>query len=271
MAARDHSDLQSRSQDISSYFLNHFLNQPHPWYIKDEQSKYIISNQSVSKLYGIDDFNLNGQTDKDLGILTPCFQMFNYECERRVINNNREVSALILDKFNGEVHLSPRIFTIQPFNFGKKMTITFVSPLCQINVNASMESLINPDLDCKKISPLSLDRPLNEYAYINPLKEGKLTEKQWEVAWLVLIGFSYRKISRIKKIAPKNVSALSSKAFENLGVYSLNEFLFVGSYYSWLDYIPPSLLNSPSATSLSVYRISSEEQKGGIQVLPFAF
>lgn len=271
MAARDHKDLPSQTQDLSFSLLNHFLNYTSPWYIKDEQSRYVIANQAVLKLYGIDGHDLYGHTDKELDILTSCFQNFNLESEQFVRNDSRERSALILNYFNGDINLSPRVFTIQPFYFGKLMTITFVSAISAINVNEIMESLINQYVDMVKTSLLSLDRPLSEYAYINPLTDERLTEKQWEVAWLVLLGFSYRKISKLKKIAPKNVCALLSKAFENLGVYSLNEFLFVGNHYSWLDYIPPSILNTPSATIINIHKFSKNNQKQGIQVLPFTF
>lgn len=242
MAARDHKDLQSRSQDLSLSFTNYFLESEIPWFVKDADSRYVQASPALLSLYGIDGQAVYGKTDYELNVLSIdfCNQMKCYE--EIVLRTNEKIFSLEINYFNKSRFTTPRVFSISPFVHNKEcMTITFVRTDSIINVNKTLLSIVGVNTQNKSDIEITLNNPISEFANINPLDVKELTEKQWQVAWYVLLGLSYRDIASLTKNKPSNVVKKLNKAYFHLGVNSLKNFLYIGQYYNWILYIPPSM------------------------------
>jgi len=242
MADRDHKDLHSRSQDLSLSFINYFLKSEIPWFIKDADSRYVQANPALLSLYGINEKAVYGKTDHELNVLSIDFRNQMRIYEAMVLRTKEKIRSLEINYFNNYRFFTPRVFEILPFVHNKQlMTITFVRVDSMIDINKTLLSLIGFNTKNQKEIEVTLNKPLSEFSKINPHDVRGLTEKQWQVAWYVLLGISYRDIASLTKNTPSNVVKKLNKAYSYLGVHDLKNFLHIGKCYNWILYIPPDL------------------------------
>ncbi|MEG0488279.1 MAG: hypothetical protein RR575_10110 [Acinetobacter sp.] len=252
MAARDHKDLLSRSQDLSLSFIQHFIEHEDPWYIKDSSGRYILASHSYCKLYGCDFSQMHGMIDHDISrksniLLLDSFSHY----EHIVFTKDATITTLECNYFNSPHLLSIKVFILKKFIFNDdELIIVHIRNVEDVNLSNVVLSRLGVGFRHDRPIDMTLSRPLEFYASINPAEVA--TEKQWEVAWLVLTGMSYRDISVVSKQSTTSVVNKLNSFFERIKVNGYENFIAIGDYYGWINFIPCKFNEAPSSTLLKI-------------------
>lgn len=252
MAARNHRDLLTRSQDLSTSFLTHFLENEEPMYIKDKQSRYVFANKSFCRLYGMDINSIHGKKDTELsGSMSEFFSLKVSEYESRVLRDNCTISTLECNYFNSSNSLSLKIFVINSFIHREELlTITHIRNPDELNVSSILFTKLGIRTKRGVSAEYSLEYPIEYFSTINPLK--KTTSSQWRLAWLALSGLSHNELMKVTGLSLKSVERTLKSAFNNLDINSHAAFIYLGSHYGWINYVPNEYLAKPLSMVLKV-------------------
>lgn len=250
MAARDHKDLLSRTQDLSLSFIQHFIGHEEPWYIKDSLGRYVLASYSYCDLYGCDFSLMHGKKDKDIAISNEIFPLnMISKYEKKIFKTNSVFYTLECNYFHSPHSLTAKIFILKSFSFnGEDGVIVHIRGMEDINLSRVFLSRFGMKIRSSRPIDMTLSHPLDFYESINPMEVA--TEKQWEVAWLVLTGMSYRDISNKYEQSITSVVNKLNGFFEKIDVNSYENFIAIGEYFGWINYIPQKFFSAPSSTLL---------------------
>lgn len=77
---------------------------------------------------------------------------------------------------------------------------------------------------------------LNNFKDFNPL--GKVTSKEWEVAWLIICDYSSRWIINYLNLSKKTVESKIKSIYQKLQVFDQGGLLRVARFYGWIRFVP---------------------------------
>ncbi|EBG3527960.1 hypothetical protein FI632_22060 [Salmonella enterica subsp. enterica] len=253
MAERHFIDLPPRSQDLSSAFLHYCMNYGEPWFIKDENGCYLLHSRTISDVLGCEKDDLVGYTDNDLCLLSTSYRKNQDRINKLSVKDNSKIVSLEIHRYSKLPVFSPYLYVTTPFLYrGKTYTHSRLVDICMLRTYSflSHSSLF----ECKNSTDSMLEFPVSSFSQINPVT--LLNDSQWEVLWLYLMGFSYRKVSNITGRTLKNTVEYISRALKTLNLHTVNNFLYVSKLYGWERYIPVNIQNRSLSEIVGYEKIS---------------
>lgn len=250
MAARDHKDLLSRTQDLSLSFVQHFIEHEEPWCIKDSLGRYLLASHSFCDLYRVSFNDIHGLRDDELVGLNQLFVLPD-SYSALAMEKDCIVHSLETNYFNSSGKLSIKLFISKPFYYlNDRGVIVYIRRPGELSISEVVFSRLGIRDKRSKPNAFALSRPLEYFSQVNP--KGCLTEEQWEIGWLILAGISYRDLAEFKAVNIKTITKLVNVIFEKLHVNCFNNFVFIGGVHGWINLIPSKFLSHPTSTLLKI-------------------
>lgn len=248
MATHDPIDLHDRSQAFHKDFFNYHLKNDKPWFIKDAKSCYVTANRAFFDLHGLShSITIEGMSDKDLPFMKFCVLRSNYLYEMDVLTSRDEIKTLEINFFNEDDYLTPRILTrdLLPLSNGSVVIYgeieTIQNDYSRIFILNELEmSGCDRGYDVSRVMEV-----MDSVKNTNPLSE--LTKREWEIAWLVLNGFSYAKIAMVMEITTDYVEKRTKNIYSKLGVLYQSAFYLIGHSLGWVNYFPERFIKEPKS------------------------
>lgn len=252
MAERHFIDLPPGSQDLSSAFLHHCMNYGDPWFIKDENERYLLHSDTIPGLFGRENQSFIGFTDSELCLLSVCYRDYQSKITDITIKKHAKVISLEIHRFEELSVFTPFVFITSPFSFNNSVyTFTRVVDICSLKVfNFISREYI---FDNKNGTDSTLEMPISHFADMPPMKT--LTDSQWETLWLCLMGFSYRKVADLTGRNLKNTVKIINRSLKNLNLHTLNNFIHVSNLYGWERYIPEGIQKRDSSEIIKIEEV----------------
>lgn len=255
MAEHNFIDLRPGTQDISSFFMLHYMQNCLPWFIKDTDGRYLEHSRHMPLIFKSEEHSLSGKTDCELNLMTISFQRKSERIRRLVTRKHVRIMSLEINLFITESYFTPLLFITEPFVYKNNIfTITKLSDIY------ALRRLSFSPYDCFSGRSVSVDtmleKPVSFFNDVNPLDI--VSEQQWETLWMCLMGNSYRKISMLTGRNLKNTAEYINRAFKLLGVHTLNNFLYVSGLYGWERYIPKSIQKREHSRILKIESPSND-------------
>lgn len=246
MAIRDPIDLHERSQAFHEEFFLHHFEHGNPWFIKDSELRYVAANRSFFELFGLSELcSIFGKTDSELSSTLSHFSPKSSIYESIVINESKCIKTLEVNYFNSNSSLSMRLFNRKKFAFSNKSSgvITYIQ-------NAECLFFDTKIYDYKfsierKNGTVNIGRLVESYRNKSPGE--LLTDREWSVAWLILMGRCHDNISTILKLKKSHVTNVASEIYRKLGVPDRSVFIIAFKYCGWCDFIPQEILSEPTS------------------------
>ncbi|HEN3652082.1 TPA: helix-turn-helix transcriptional regulator, partial [Yersinia enterocolitica] len=196
-----------------------------PWGIRDNQSRFIYSNDRHHKLLGLSDkYNLEGRLDSELPSPTAAFQMEFQAHDRKVELSQERITSLEIHEWDGLSYLKP--------NFCDKY------PLIDDNgVSQGIIFHVRPVTDIILTRLNKIDIPTS--LLFTPPSE-LFTKREWEVLFYILHSFSSKEIARKIHLSPRSISNIIQNIYRKAGVSSKRQIVDYCYENKINNYIPQS-------------------------------
>ncbi|HGP1599966.1 TPA: hypothetical protein ACLGNK_004342 [Salmonella enterica] len=249
MAERHSIDLPPGSQDLSSAFLRHCMNYGEPWFIKDENERYLLHSSTIPALFGRKKQSFIGLTDHELHLLSSCYRNNQTKINFIAITKHAKVISLEIHRFENLSVFTPLVFITTPFLFNDYVyAFSRVVDVCSLRaLNFISREYI---FDNQNGTDSTLEIPISHFIDMAPMKT--LTDSQWETLWLCLMGFSYRKVADLTGRNLKNTVKIINRSLKNLNLHTLNNFIHVSKLYGWERYIPEGIQKHESSEIIKI-------------------
>lgn len=238
MATHDPMDLNVRSQAFYQQFYLHHKNSCDAWYIKDANHLYVDASASfLSRFLSSNTTSVLGKDDGQVFGLSklPLSTMHGFESQ--VITEVKELTVFSWDYFSDSKDTKSFVLKIKPYTCDDSSgTITYLYDLDSVNMSLDW---IPSFLGCADNSS-SANRVNTMYKDILPYSV--LTEKEWEVAWLVIVGKSQRWIAGFLNLSHQAVEKRLKKIYLKLRVFDLQGLIQCASISNWSNHPPLSFL-----------------------------
>ncbi|HEN3280806.1 TPA: helix-turn-helix transcriptional regulator [Yersinia enterocolitica] len=196
-----------------------------PWGARDNQSRFIYSNDRHHKLLGLSDkYNLEGRLDSELPSPTAAFQMEFQAHDRKVELSQERITSVEIHEWDGLSYLKP--------NFCDKYPLIDESGVSQgiIFHVRPVEDIILSRLTKIKV-PTSL-------TFTPPSK--LFTKREWEVLFYILHSFSSKDIAKKLHLSPRTVSNITQSVYRKAGVSNKRQIVDYCYENKINNYIPQS-------------------------------
>ncbi|MBW5835441.1 helix-turn-helix transcriptional regulator [Yersinia enterocolitica] len=196
-----------------------------PWGIRDNQSRFIYSNDRHHKLLGLSDkYNLEGRLDSELPSPTAAFQMEFQAHDRKVELSQERITSLEIHEWDGLSYLKP--------NFCDKY------PLIDDNgVSQGIIFHVRPVTDIILTRLNKIDIPTS--LLFTPPSE-LFTKREWEVLFYILHSFSSKEIAKKLHLSPRSISNIIQNIYRKAGVSSKRQIVDYCYENKINNYIPQS-------------------------------
>jgi|GEM_PF-2273348 Response regulator containing a CheY-like receiver domain and an HTH DNA-binding domain len=246
MATRDPMDLNVRSQAFLSDFYRFHQNSCDAWYIKDANHRFVdasitflsrCSPPDLTSVVGLSDDDISEASTRDVALM--------HEFESLVMSQSKEITILTRNYFMDCNDIRSYILKMKPWYQSDGIgVIVYVSDLAEINKKTDWLSLLLPGLQVTTYDLKSFnDKCINPRVY--------LTESEWTIAWLVICGFSLRKISGFIDMKRQSVDLKISHAYLKLGVSNREELFEKARRNRWVNFIPDRFIADSNVIRLS--------------------
>ena len=245
MATHDRMDLNVRSQAFYHDFSPYLKKSHEDWYIKDASHKYLGASATFASRFfpsgivsviGLEDSSIPAITAHDINIM--------YAFENKVRQAKKEITIFSCGYFSDIDGGNCFILKMVPYLYqGRESVLVDVIDIaCHSYIYELIPSIFTGEQVV--ISNVSLDNFKN----FNPLN--KVTSKEWEVAWLIICGYSSRWIVNYLDLSKKTVQSKIKNIYQKLQVFDQCGLLRVARFYGWIRFVPEKF--SSSAVILKV-------------------
>ncbi|HDL7751397.1 TPA: helix-turn-helix transcriptional regulator [Yersinia enterocolitica] len=196
-----------------------------PWGARDNQSRFIYSNDRHHKLLGLSDkYNLEGRLDSELPSPTAAFQMEFQAHDRKVELSQERITSVEINEWDGLSYLKP--------NFCDKYPLIDESGVSQgiIFHVRPVEDIILSRLTKIKV-PTSL-------TFTPPSK--LFTKREWEVLFYILHSYSSKDIAKKLHLSPRTVSNIIQSVYRKAGVSNKRQIVDYCYENKINNYVPQS-------------------------------
>lgn len=132
---------------------------------------------------------------------------------------------------------SSGIFFLELSHFKEEFVFCKMSNPLVSFVNLTIQSL-----GFQKNKCISKNIPIDKYININP-KE-KLSIDEWKIAWLLIIGLSYRQISPCLQISTTSVENKINSVYGKLEIAGYDSFMYISQLYGWVKFVPEEFIKN---------------------------
>lgn len=254
MAKNDSMDIYPGIQELSVYFVQHYSTNAAPWFILDTDCRYVMHSQTLPVIFKSDCVSFCGKTDEDLNIMSDFYRRRRKKIHTLSIKNKLRIVSLEINLFYRNDVYIPLVYITEPFLFdGKYLSITRIIDVCSLRKFNFIS--YNKLFNTKRVTDSVLEKPVEYFSLIDPTKV--INKSQWDVLWLCLMGYTYRDISEMTGRNLKNTAELLNRAFRNLNVHTLKNFLYIAGLYGWERYIPKTFQKKSLTKILQVQSVKS--------------
>lgn len=238
MAERHSIDHPPGSQDLSSAFMHHYMQHTAPWFIKDAEGRYLQHSNTIPETLGSKRKSLVGFKDNELRLLSASYRKSQCKINHVCIVEHSKVISLEIHRFDDLSVFTPIIYITTPFLFNNSVyTHSILVDICKLRTFNFLSH--NSIFDNKEGTDSTLEMSISSFSNVNPVRV--LSDSQWEILWLCLMGFSYRKVATLTGRSLKNTVEHVSRALKKINLHTLKNFLFVSKLYGWERYIPKNI------------------------------
>lgn len=233
MATHDPMDLDVRSQAFYRDFYHFHKHACDAWYIKDANHRFVDASITfLSRFLPPEITSVIGLSDRDFSIASKRDIALMQDFESQAMSLDKDITLLVCNYFTDRNDIKSYILKIKSLHKNDGIgVIIFISDLTEVNQETDWLSLLLPG---SKVFPseikLGNDKCINPQLY--------LTESEWTVAWLVICGFSLRKIANLIDMKRQSVDLKISHAYLKLGVSNKDELFKMAFRNRWLNFIP---------------------------------
>lgn len=241
MATHDRMDLDVRSQAFLKDFYHFHKNSCDAWYIKDANHRFMDASITfLSRFLPPDLTSVVGLGDSDFSIAPERDVSLMHDFESQVIESKRSLILFSYGYMCDKDKVKSFVMDIKPFTLSNESRVMIsISELSRAHRKVDW---LSPVLGINKIS--EIDRLLPSYENEDP--RVRLTESEWEVAWLLIYGCSIRGVARYLNVSTRTVQVRARSAYINLRVYDKNGLLKIADRYDWINFIPERFLTASS-------------------------
>lgn len=234
MATFDPIDLYTVTQGISHDFYRFHKQSDVFWYIKDAEHQFVdASNAFCSLFLPASTLDSHDYTDIQLFPASAAKVQLMQDYEKEVLSLKRSIHLFTWRYYMTKGELTGGIVKIQPFS--QNHTISYFTKISDAFEILNWSDLILSDERPDKDIPFDL-------TYFNGSSPYDfLTERDWEVAWLVAIGKSQRWIASYFDIKHQAVDRKLNSVYMKLRVFDKDGFLTLVKAHGWLNYVPSSI------------------------------
>ncbi|EKA25453.1 LuxR family transcription regulatory protein, partial [Yersinia enterocolitica subsp. enterocolitica WA-314] len=174
-----------------------------PWGARDNQSRFIYSNDRHHKLLGLSDkYNLEGRLDSELPSPTAAFQMEFQAHDRKVELSQERITSVEIHEWDGLSYLKP--------NFCDKYPL-----IDESGVSQGIIFHVRPVEDII-LSRLTKIKAPTSLTFTPPSK--LFTKREWEVLFYISHSYSSKDIAKKLHLSPRTVSNITQCVYRKAGV-----------------------------------------------------
>ncbi|AJJ24204.1 helix-turn-helix transcriptional regulator [Yersinia enterocolitica] len=196
-----------------------------PWGARDNQSRFIYSNDRHHKLLGLSDkYNLEGRLDSELPSPTAAFQMEFQAHDRKVELSQERITSVEIHEWDGLSYLKP--------NFCDKYPL-----IDESGVSQGIIFHVRPVEDII-LSRLTKIKAPTSLTFTPPSK--LFTKREWEVLFYILHSYSSKDIAKKLHISPRTVSNITQSVYRKVGVSNKRQIVDYCYENKINNYVPQS-------------------------------
>lgn len=246
MAMHDPIDPHVRTQAFYRAFYQNHKRTSHLWYVKDDKHRYEDASFAfVSRFLPEGSSTVTGLHDKDICNAGPRGIRLMHKFEDEVLSKNKELVLFSRDYFCDNAEVNIFILYLKPLSYkDKKCVIVYLDDIFSIYHQAEWVTEVLTGLS-ENFCPLYKIKRQAVTGLIN-----LLTEKEWEVAWLMISGKSQRWIARHLGIRKQSIDNKIRSIYSKLNINNRDELVAEAGRYGWINFIPSRFL--PSAPLIRI-------------------
>ncbi|HHB1473973.1 TPA: helix-turn-helix transcriptional regulator [Yersinia enterocolitica] len=196
-----------------------------PWGARDNQSRFIYSNDRHHKLLGLSDkYNLEGRLDSELPSSTAAFQMEFQAHDRKVELSQERITSVEIHEWDGLSYLKP--------NFCDKYPL-----IDESGVSQGIIFHVRPVEDII-LSRLTKIKAPTSLTFTPPSK--LFTKREWEVLFYILHSYSSKDIAKKLHLSARTVSNITQSVYRKVGVSNKRQIVDYCYENKINNYVPQS-------------------------------
>ncbi|PNM22472.1 helix-turn-helix transcriptional regulator [Yersinia enterocolitica] len=196
-----------------------------PWGARDNQSRFIYSNDRHHKLLGLSDkYNLEGRLDSELPSPTAAFQMEFQAHDRKVELSQERITSVEIHSWDGLSYLKP--------NFCDKYPL-----IDESGVSQGIIFHVRPVEDII-LSRLTKIKAPTSLTFTPPSK--LFTKREWEVLFYISHSYSSKDIAKKLHLSPRTVSNITQCVYRKAGVSNKRQIVDYCYENKINNYVPQS-------------------------------
>ncbi|HII2981822.1 TPA: helix-turn-helix transcriptional regulator [Yersinia enterocolitica] len=196
-----------------------------PWGARDNQSRFIYSNDRHHKLLGLSDkYNLEGRLDSELPSPTAAFQMEFQAHDRKVELSQERITSVEIHEWDGLSYLKP--------NFCDKYPL-----IDESGVSQGIIFHVRPVEDII-LSRLTKIKAPTSLTFTPPSK--LFTKREWEVLFYILHSYSSKDLAEKLHLSPRTVSNIIQSVYRKAGVSNKRQIVDYCYENKINNYVPQS-------------------------------
>ncbi|HIE2307036.1 TPA: helix-turn-helix transcriptional regulator [Yersinia enterocolitica] len=196
-----------------------------PWGARDNQSRFIYSNDRHHKLLGLSDkYNLEGRLDSELPSPTAAFQMEFQAHDRKVELSQERITSVEIHEWDGLSYLKP--------NFCDKYPL-----IDESGVSQGIIFHVRPveDIILSRLTKIKAPKSLT---FTPPSK--LFTKREWEVLFYISHSYSSKDIAKKLHLSPRTVSNITQCVYRKAGVSNKRQIVDYCYENKINNYVPQS-------------------------------
>lgn len=199
-----------------------------PWGIKDAESRHVYLNPHARKFTNTpNDFSYEGKFDVEFPASWHELHDDLIKHDQKAMIKKSSVSVLEVHFWNGNSKPTPYISNKVPIYAGDNNCIG-------IMWNAKPASIINPIVNLFKVDSCKvLTYGIDE-----------ITEKEHEVIYLLIQGYTRKEVSRILNVSSRTVNFRLHSVYQKKSIYNMKQLRDFYIENGYKDYIPSSILRN---------------------------
>lgn len=246
MADHDPMDLNVRSQAFYQQFYLHHKNSCDAWYIKDANHVYVDASISflsrflpsgMNSVIGLDDMAITSASERNIRLM--------HDFENHAMKHNKVVTLFSWNYLSDRDDVKAFVFRIEPFpeKVGEGIII-YAYDLAAVNNSVKWLSAL---ITRESSSHHSVS--YRNFTNVSPLT--CVTDKEWEVAWLIICGCSIRWIAKHFGMKNQTIDVKARNAYMKLQVFNKYGLLQVAQRYGWVNIVPPRYITTSTLIRIS--------------------
>ncbi|HCB2859855.1 helix-turn-helix transcriptional regulator [Klebsiella aerogenes] len=242
MAGQNSIDFESINQQITEEVYQGFKSAMPLWYLKNASLKMIDASSAFMETFIPPGIDANCSLERlSRKIFTPEQRATITSFEHEVLSLNEArtyITASLFKSVTEQTSFFMQVYPGKSNNHG--CVITFLTPLSDMPLELlSFDKLLCPS---QKSSATDITLYIDRYKDLLPHKI--LNSKQWQVAWLLIAGMSYRRISEFLEITPQAVEYRTKQIYKTLMIFDAESLRTVAKKYGWINYAPEKTFDS---------------------------